>query len=182
MYMKDTLTYLERDLNPGDTQVYLNNISNFNVNSSTPYYQKGFIIWNYTNSKGYKYPELTYSRNIYPDDLYNNSLFEESGIDKENNIITLKEPWKYGTIKKEEKLSQTNAGNTFNYGALNADRRLSAEWQTFHNYIQNENKTGEYQDTTFRPGTKYIKIVFLVNYNGLQNVTTNFKNIVFTEI
>ncbi|MFR5756252.1 MAG: hypothetical protein ACLUD7_02250 [Lachnospiraceae bacterium] len=57
-YISNTLTYLTEDLNNGDTGVHLNDVSNYSKNS------KGLIFWNYTDSKGYTYPEETYSRNI----------------------------------------------------------------------------------------------------------------------
>ena len=99
MYIDGTLTYLEKDLNNGDTEVYLNDVSGFRKNG-TQNYQRGFIFWNYIDSKGFEYPELTYSRNSY------NDLFEESGIDKENNKIVLKKSWSYGKIQKGTKLSR----------------------------------------------------------------------------
>lgn len=179
MNINNTLTYLEQDLNKGDTKVYLNDVSNFV--SDRPDYTKGFIVWNYVNSKGYHYPELTYSRNVYPRLEESKTLFNETGIDRENNIITLKEPWSYENLKKGEKLSQRNAGDTYNYGLLKAGT-MSTQWKTYHNYIEGINSTGESQLNTFRPGTKYIKIVFLVNYSDIANVTTNYKNIVFVEM
>lgn len=104
-YISNTLTYLTEDLNNGDTGVHLNDVSNYSKNS------KGLIFWNYTDSKGYTYPEETYSRNIQLD------LYTYENIDKTNNTITLNETWNHGKIKKDTKLSQSLSGG-HNYGVL----------------------------------------------------------------
>ena len=85
MYISE-VTELAADLKDGDTVVYLNDISSFKINTGTATYKRGFIFWNYTNSFGYKYPPKTYSRNVF----YN--LWEDSGVNKADNTITLKSP------------------------------------------------------------------------------------------
>ncbi len=85
MYVKDTLTTLTEDLKEGDTVIHLEDTSNLQILTEEDYYypySKGLIFWNYEDSTGYKYPSLSYSKNNW------NDLFDYSGIDKENNMIT----------------------------------------------------------------------------------------------
>ena len=111
MYIENTLTYLTQDLKNGDTVVHFNDLSGWN-DTFTQDYRRGFIFWNYTNSFGYTYPELTYSRNSW----YN--LYENSNVDKTNNTITLNAPWSHGTFEAGTKLSQCNSGAAYKYQGM----------------------------------------------------------------
>ncbi len=178
MYIDGSLTYLEQDLNNGDTDVYLNDVSGFKK-ENTEIYQRGFIFWNYKDSKGYQYPELTYSRNQYPSN--GNNIFEESGIESENNTIHLNEPWKYGKIEKGTKLSQRNSGATYNYGLLYG-KNLSTNWKNYRNKISGVIDTGAYSFIKFRPGTKYVRPMIIFNYNQTIDTTIDVKDIIFMEV
>ena len=122
MWVEGSTTKLAKDLKKGDTVVYLEDASGFNV-VTTRYYQHGFIFWDYTNSKGYTYEPETYSRNCY-DGLWDDG----SAIDKTNNTITLKNPWTYATKKAGTFLSQHDSGATFTY--LNANYGLTKDTWT----------------------------------------------------
>ena len=175
MYTKDTLTYLKKDLKYGDTEIYFNDISGF-IKENVAYQNKGLIFWNYKDSTGYQYPELTYSRNSYY------SLFEEDGIDIENNKITLNKPWQYDTIPANTKVSQSNKGSNYNYG-LASDRMLTSKYKWYDNTISGINNTGHSNFKKFNPGTKYVKIMIIGNYrNSVDKCELNFKDIIFSEI
>ena len=93
MYVKDSLTYLSKDLENGDTEVYLNDISGF-ITNNIQWQNNGLIFWNYKDSTGYQYPELTYSQNVY----FN--LYDDTCIDVENNKILLKQNFiKYNNLQ-----------------------------------------------------------------------------------
>ena len=174
-YTNNTLTELAQDLNNGDTKIYIKDISNFKQNDN----RGGIIFWNYKNNNGYQYPPLTYSRNAWNAPLYTND-----GIDFENNIINLIEPWDKGTFQKGTQLSQGNANyiGSYNYGVLNY-KTLSNNWTTYSNTITGTNEGGAIRESwkKFRYPTKYIKILFILNYDNEENVTTDIKNIVFCE-
>lgn len=178
-YVKDTLTYLEKDINDGDTVIYLNDVSEFDVEPSI--YLKdvrnGLIFWNYKDSTGYEYPELTYSRNVYTE------LFDYDQIDKENNTITLKNPWNKGTITAGTKLSQSTAGSYANFGILKLES-VTNDWTTKCNVITNIIENGNIEQfQKFRVGTKYVQIHFVLNYGSKSSsVKTDIKDIVFQEI
>ena len=85
-FKRGTTTYLTQDLNNGDTEIHLNDVSGFSyehINLDNDLYN-GIIVWNYKDSTGYQYPVETYSRNVY------SSIIEKDNIDKESNIIKLK--------------------------------------------------------------------------------------------
>jgi len=174
LFVDNTLTYLTRDLKDGDTVVYLNDISNFLNGESTPYYQLGFIFWNYKDSTGYEYPELSYSRNFY----YN--IYEYTGIDKNTNTITLKYPWSYGTIETGTKLSQTNATLVYNYGLV-CGTSIPNLYTNYSNSITGITYPSYYSMTNFKYGTKYIRFLLWSNYNSNNSNKVYFKNIVITE-
>ena len=138
MYVSNTLTYLTKDLNDGDTEIYLNDISNFEYNSDTRTYKMGLIFWNYKDSTGYEYPPLTYSRNVW------NNLFEYNetnpNVDKENYIIKLKEPWSKGTVEKNTQVSQSSTGAGYKY--LVFKEKSKYEWEKYNVIIQGEDTTG----------------------------------------
>ena len=179
MYTDKSLTYLDKDLKNGDTEVYLNDVTGFKKDNTISYYQKGFIFWNYKDSTGYQYPELTYSRNCFPDNGLE-ALFEINDIHLDKNSITLSKPWNYGAFTKGTKLSQRSAGRTFNYGLVEGNN-LTINWKTYTNYIESINEKSGVTNDKFRQGTKYIKIVMIINYNQTIESTTDIKDIIFAE-
>ena len=171
-YIEDTLTELTQDLNNGDMQVFLSDISNFQQNN-----EGALVFWNYKNNSGYQYSPLTYSKNAWT------YLYTKEGIDYENNVINLKEPWNKGTIRKGTQLSQAKmASGSYNYGILTY-KTLTNKWKTYTNTLTGINtgtqKTESYKK--FRQQTKYIRVLFFINYDKEENVTTDIKNIVFCE-
>ena len=167
-------TYLIQDLNNGDTEIHLNDVSGFSydIADSQNYLYNGIIVWNYKDSTGYQYPEETYSRNVYE------SIIEKDNIDKVNNVIKLKTPWSNGKIEKGTKLSQARSGNTYNYGILRDDS-IDGNWKTYTNIITGEGKANTQQ---FRTGTKYVRVLWLMNWETRTNVTIDIKDIIFSEI
>ncbi len=177
LFKEGTTTYLTKDLNDGDTKIYLNDVSNYSFvsNAGEDMWFNGIIIWNYKDSTGHQYPEETYSRNAYSGIIKNNN------VDKTNNVITLEQPWSYGKVEKGIKISQTSSGGTYNYGVL-WNESISSEWKTYNNIISGENNVEDYEYSYFRPGTKYVKFIWLMNYFTDMNVTIDLKNIIFCEI
>ena len=176
MYINNTLTTLARDLNNNDEYVYLTNMTNWKTNSTDSQgYFKGFIFWNYIDSTGYTYPELTYSKNFWK------NLYENENIDKENNKIKLNSPWDKGYIPAGTKLSQSSEGAAWLY-SLRDNGKLTENYETYSAIIQGTRTTGTNRTSTkFDQGTKYIKFSIRQNSNGTPN-TIDFKDIYIREI
>lgn len=176
VYIDGTLTTLSKDLKDGDTVVYLNNLDNWNVNTSTKTYQRGFIFWNYVDSTGYQYPELTYSRNVF------SNLYEDSNVNKENNTITLNSPWSNGTIKSGTKLSQSNSSQSYNY-RLMGNKPITTGWVNY-NYsgLTGITNTAALNMDHFRAGSKYIRFTVGYNKNKTPDTTTYIRNININEV
>ena len=172
MYVEGSSTSLKQDLKNGDTIIYLNDVSGFELSSSTPNYRLGLIFWNYIDSTGYTWPEETYSRNSWA------SLYNYDAVDKTNNTITLSSPWNHGTILKGTKLSQSDEGGAWIYSLLKYET-LTSSWQNRLATINGINQTGTYDQTKFNYGTAYIRPVIIFNYNSTPNTTLYMKNFTF---
>lgn len=161
MYIENTLTYLTQDLKNGDTVVHFNDLSGWN-DTFYQNYRRGFIFWNYTNSFGYTYPELTYSRNSW------RNLYENSNVDKTNNTITLNAPWSHGTFEAGTKLSQCNSGAAYKYQGMGYTK-VPTEWTHYSGFYDGTDYSGKNVQTKFPPGTAYAKVGFLWNYDELDD-------------
>ena len=171
MYISGSMTTLKQDLKPGDTVIYLNDVSGFQVSSSTPTHQLGLIFWNYTDSTGYTWPELTYSRNAWLD------LYIYDKVNKTNNTITLKSPWNHEKIPSGTKLSQSNSSGE-NYSLL-ANDSITTSWKNYSNTIEAITTDGGENYSRFHYGVVYIKPYILFNYNSTPNTTFYMKNFTF---
>lgn len=161
MYIENTLTYLTQDLRNGDTVVHFNDLSGWN-DTFTQDFRRGFIFWNYTNSFGYTYPELTYSRNIW------RNLYENSNVDKTNNTITLNAPWSHGTFEAGTKLSQCNSGAAYKYQGMGYTK-VPTKWTHYSGFYDGTDYSGKNVSTKFPPGTAYAKVGFLWNWDKLDD-------------
>ncbi len=175
MYLDNTLTELAKDLNNGDTVVYLKDLSKWSTSTSTRGYQRGLIFWGYKDGTGYEYGPLTYSKNNY------NSLWEDANVDKTNNTITLNKAWSKGTFKAGTQVSQSNAGSDFNYSVL-LNKTVGTNWNTYKSSAISGRGQNNTTFTKFRYGTRFIRMSFLINYNKTADTTTNIKNIYFREV
>ena len=174
MYIDGSLTSLKQDLKNGDTTVYLNDVSKFQVDSSTPTYRLGLIFWNYTDNNGYTWPEETYSRNAWE------NLYTYDAVDKTNNTITLSSPWNHGTIQAGTKLSQSSSwGNNY---ILLEHSPITTTWENYSGIIEGINTTGLNSVNKFQYGTVYIRPYIIFNYNSTPDTTLYLRNFVFKEI
>lgn len=172
MYVPNTLTTLARDLNDGDEYIYITDLTKWNK-TTTAAYQRAFIFWNYVDSTGYHYPELTYSRNISSTDSYSNE-----NIDLENNRIKLNAPWDKGYVPAGTKMSQRSSGITFifNFKSLGS---LQTSWE---NLSRIQSGLGSSNTTQFWNGTRYIKLSWWNNYQYTANTTVDFKDVYIKEV
>lgn len=165
-FIPGSTTTLARELKSGDTVVYLEDASGFK--STTRADQRSFIFWDYTNSFGYTYPPETYSRNFY---YKSTGHWENSAIDYSANTITLLSPYSGPTRPAGTSLSQGSSGGTYYYFWWNTGGTISVgEWMHASGIISG---IGRISGTSpnppagkFWPGTAYVRIGFLWNYNS----------------
>ncbi len=178
MYIPNTLTRLTQDLNNGDREVHLEDVTNWNVTSATPYYQRGFIFWNYKDSTGYQYPPLTYSQN----NTWTTAWMNENSINTETNTIKLIQSWNGGTYPAGTQVSQKSAGAAYNYSLVNG--KLSTNnYQNYHATITGAKNSSHF---SFRIPTKYVSILTMFNNTSISSDLkppyAYIRNIVFEEV
>lgn len=153
---------LVKDLNPGDTVVYMDDISGWDTNANN--YPLVLAIYGYTNGQGYTYPDYTYTQNAIQFANYGDDLSKV--IDKTNNTVTLKSPYTGKTVPKGTAVSQNNFGNSFMYSFIQNEKK--EEWEHFEH-------RGLFSDFThsYEKIAQYIdKIQFLTGINNDVNYKT----------
>lgn len=171
-WIPGSTTTLAKELKNGDTVVHLKSTAGFNK-TATEYYRRGLIFWNYKNSKGYIYGPEIYSRNVWQS-LWSNG----TAIDNENNTITLTSPWAHGTFPAGTSVSQCSDGGDYTY--LNGNYTVKADtWTEKKGIISGIGKNNEVGK--FREGTAFIKIGWLLNYNGTISTTNLLSTISLTQ-
>ena len=186
VYIPNTLTTLARDLNNGDNYIYLTDMTNWDV-TTTATFQHGFIFWNYVDSTGYHYPELTYSRNAWGN-LYDNNTTEITDNIQRNveidgeivNRIKLKSAWNKGNISAGTKLSQSNDQSTYSY-VLVGGTNISSDWTSKTAIIQGVSTTLN-QHNKFKNGQRYFRFMVIPDHNALADVTTYYKDFYLREV
>ena len=173
MWIAGSTTTLAKELKNGDTIIYLTSAAGFDT-TTTEYYHKGLIFWNYKNSKGYTYGPETYSRNRW-DSLWGDG----SAIDKSNNTITLKTAWTHGTFPAGTSVSQCDDGGSYIY--LNGDFTLSAANTWIHKTgtvcgVGKNNVSGK-----FREGTAFVKVGWITNRDVSSGATCWLSTISLTQ-
>jgi hypothetical protein len=161
MYRANTLTTLAQPLNNGDTIVYLTDATNWD-NSGTAgvnTHLRSIITWDYTNSYGYTYPPETYSRN------WLGNAWDPGAINFTNNTITLRVPWTGGYKAAGTPLSNGSSGGSYKYNVWSSVY-VPTTWTSYVGYMDGVDLSGTNVSTKFPPGTAFIKLGWLMNYQG----------------
>ena len=170
-YFSNSTTILARDLKKGDTEIYVTDLSGFTQKSEG--YNRAIIFWDYKNSYGYQYPKETYSR------YYNfNSWTNEEQLDYINNKIILDSPWSGAEHLAGCYISQGSSGATFKY----LDSGYVTSLVHWTGVIEGVDYSGTNVARKFPPGIAYVKLGFLLNWNGNKNAITAISNIRLEEI
>ena len=176
-YAGSTDTTLASNLNPGDTTITLTDATGWSNGSIV--YSRNIAWYGYTNSKGYTYPDYTYTRNVsstLPDNN-NHGLWSSGGIS--GNTITLRNPWNGPAIPAGKAVRNTTLGGSYKYiGAVGVN--VPSAWTKYSGITTGVDESGAGVYSKLPYGTAYVRLVFLPNYNGAGNVT-NISNITFTK-
>lgn len=106
----NTMTTISQILKPGDTEIYVDSLANWNSNSGHNYNYAA--IFGYQDSTGHIYPDGTYTQNI---PAFGSSTNAKTNLDKANNIIHLNSAYTGPTIAIGTKVCAATAGSSYFY-------------------------------------------------------------------
>lgn len=118
-----TMTALKKQLNPGDTKIYVDDLSAWNANSG--HYYDTVAIFSYTDGQGYTWPDGTYTRNC---PAFSSGTEAKTNLDKTNNIITLLSAYTGPTMPIGTKVCASTYGNTYFYPSGGINNSTIADW------------------------------------------------------
>jgi len=183
-----TDTTLAAALRPGDTTMTLSSSANW-VNGTGYYgYMRSATIWGYRNSEGYKYPDYTYSRNTgcergyeaYANGIDHDGMWLPGGIS--GNVITLTKPFPSAMGNPDDPNGEWSIGtpisNTYAGGySYPWSGQVVDSWAYHEGTISGVFTTGVEDYTKFRPGTAYVRVGMLANYDPGSTNVTNFSEL-----
>ena len=177
MYVAGTLTKLARDLNPGDTKVYLESAENW-VNTGSGEANKRFIFWNHVSKNGKVWEPETYSRNV------SISYWEAGAVDYDENSITLRKPWGFGFSPKGTPLSNGNNGANYMYAKMSSS--VGSSWEKLEGTVRGGldlSGQGFSPGRGWPPGVAAVRPGVLINYGTNQRVSNNrFANVYLSQL
>lgn len=154
----NTITTTVQDINPGDTVIYADDLTNWDVSANHPYYYVG--IYNYKSSQGIEYNK--YTRNICKFGDYGQP---KDNINKTNNTITLQEPYSGPVIPSGTNIAQNGEGSTYIYPFAGISYSSVAEWTKL---IMSDTKLDIDFDVRLE-STSYIRYLNFNQYFWLYN-------------
>lgn len=115
---------LTKDLKPGDTVIYLNDVKKYITNGK---YNLNLLVFGYTDNTGYTYPDGTYSREVYMNILTNN-------VDVTNGTIGLSKAWDGRTIPEGTAVGQSFEGSVYCYYGVSGTI-TNTDWRHFKSNV-----------------------------------------------
>ena len=149
-------TRLAFDLNPGDTQIVLNDATGwYDGNDPRRDHARSIAWYGYQDSTGQTYAEYTYTRNVA------SNLWDADAIS--GNVITLREPWSGPALLAGDAVRNATSGSTFNYSLLQAEH-VPTTLTEYSATLGGGESSGEISATLFRPGTHSIRLNVISNH------------------
>ncbi len=179
MHRPNTISTLAQDLSPGDTKIYLTNLSGWQ--HSGYYYRRGMKFFTYKDSIGYLYKAdvMPYTRYYHwgvPNNSSGGLWANPNDLEFTGNSITLRSPWNYPNPNRADgvwpagtQVAQTDSGGSYNYCVAQAMYNGTTgptEWKYDEGMLSGMRSDGAISMNKFRPGTAFIKPLFLLNYNN----------------
>lgn len=155
-------TTLAVALNPGATTITLADATGWNNNATVT--NNNLSWYGYTNSKGYTYPDYSYTR--LGSSLYSSNstlgCWVSGGIS--GNVITLRVPWAGPALASGTPVRNCAAFvGSYNYIAL-GNALVPNAWTKYTGTIGSISSTN--LPNAFRAGCAYLRFLHLVNYHG----------------
>ncbi|MBT9156698.1 MAG: hypothetical protein DDT37_01686 [Firmicutes bacterium] len=180
-FLGATDTTLAAALNPGATTVSLTSAAGWQ--NAGDGHQRNFIWYGYTNSRGFTYPNFTYSRLTSANfsDFIPNGVWAAGGIS--GNTITLRAPWPGPMLPAGSAIRNNTSGSTFKYIVFSGTF-IPNTWTRGEGFIGGWDTTGSVAINLFPFGTSFVRLVFLNNYTGgiSPNNSIRWSNIWFSEL
>lgn len=156
-------TTLAAPLNPGDLTVTLADATGW-MNAGAVS-QRQFCWYGWANSRGYVYPDYTYTRHGSHTYSSNNALGTWNAGAIAGNIITLRVPWAGPALPMGAAVRNVTSGVVYKYiAALSAI--VPNAWTRYEGIIEGVQVGGISVVEKFRVATAYCRFVHLVNYHG----------------
>ena len=144
-------TNLAAPLVSGDTTITLSSATGWYASGTSTY--RSLTWFGYTNSKGYVYPDFTYSRNRLE------NAWDAGGIS--GNVITLRAPWAGPNLPAGAAVRNSWNGETIRYSVMNVVS-VPDTWTTYSGYVQGYG----FQSNNIRFGAASARLAFYLNYHG----------------
>ncbi len=182
----NNITTLAAPLKVGDTTIQLVSATGWDVSLSASESGVAIKIHEYTNSKGFKWGEKTYSRNVLL------GMYRKADIDFTTNTIVLNKPWSLANPNSADgawavgtKISTSFTGGTFLYFTNLISTSIQNEWTKGSGIIGGLAPIANIQSTEtnrFPSGTAFINLGFLLNYGATGANSTAVSGVYMTEI
>jgi dienelactone hydrolase len=150
-------TYLAQPLNPGDTQIVLEDATGWYDGDDAE--MRSLAWYGYQDSTGHTYADFTYTRNV----AYN--AWSAGAIS--GNVITLSSPWAGPALAAGAAIRNTTDGATYSYAVLNDAAVPADQWMYYSATIGDVEQDGALNFAQFPPGTAFVRPVILSNFHGL---------------
>ncbi len=159
-----TDTFLAQPLAQGDTEIYLEDASNWvDFEHSYDGHRRTIGIYPYTNDEGYSYPAYTYTRHV------RSNAWDIDAVDFEENIIYLNHSWNLsnpadpnGVWPAGTPVANHHSGGSYMYTAA-SNRNTPEEWTQFCGTIRGLSSLGGGSSSYFWQGTEYVRFLWLLN-------------------
>lgn len=164
-----TDTTLAQPLKAGDTKVYLTSVAAWRGQDTafTPYSQY-LVFYDYTNSKGYKWPAYTFSRNVWANPTVANGTI--ASVNTADNTLTLVAPYsgpdKPAGLAIAEGVGGDLAGRYFASNVL-----ATSTWTAYSGVFSGPQTTHTPGPTQFPYGTASVRLFGTYNYNRTDTTT-----------
>jgi hypothetical protein len=161
-FVGSTDTTLAVELKAGDTTITLTNATGW-AGTNAIVNNRQMIWYSYTNSKGFIYPDYTYSRNTTfsntAQGYRTNGLWAVGGIS--GNVITLTAAWPGPTIAAGVAVRNGSGKGSYKYHVASGIA-IGTSWTKFEGTI-GDIEDSVYTDNKFNYGTAYVRIFYSIN-------------------
>ncbi len=158
-------TTLAASLNPGDTQIVLNNITGWSTSSNAA--TRALAWYGYRNKAGTQYANYTYTRNVATGDAA--GLWSPGGVNILTRTISLNAPWSGPALAAGTAVRNATAAGA-DHSSIVLNRSAVAGDFTSSEHVAiiggGTAANGAYAATQFAPGTAFVRAVIVTNQHG----------------